>query len=163
MVTPVQDPLIQQACGYSGMSPVVVVVTGARQLLDAMAMDCAHMEVKAHLDLTALDLPEQVFNAEFAYLGIVPPSVKSITLRLLFSMLHCLCCQHFRFCVRESCTLLSFVQLLHVDLSQDKYILLLCNYGCTHIGRGAGRLLRSGTCLGYSSRLCEHTIQTSNK
>lgn len=58
---------------------VVTVVNTARQLLDVVAAGCGHVEVQSHLDLTAMNLPEQFYSEAFSMLGAVPPSVKSIT------------------------------------------------------------------------------------
>lgn len=66
-----------QACGSE--EDVVTVVKTARQLLDAVAAGCAHIEVQEHLNLAAMNLPEQFYTQAGFLLGSVPSSVKSIT------------------------------------------------------------------------------------
>lgn len=58
---------------------VVTVVKTSRQLLDAVAAGCLHIEVQEHLNLAAMNLPEQFYAAATTFLGTAPPSLKSIT------------------------------------------------------------------------------------
>ena len=58
----------------------VAVVETAKALQEAVAAGKAHIEIRAHLDLTVLDLTSDFFNL----LGDVPETVRSIRVRCWF-------------------------------------------------------------------------------
>lgn len=60
----------------------VTIVTSPLTLQEAIAAGAEHIEIRAHLDLTVLEKPEQVAPASVTYiLGTVTSSVKSIRVR----------------------------------------------------------------------------------
>lgn len=63
---------------------LVTAVSTPEELLDAVQDGAEHIEVRAHLDLSALEPPQQSSvqsdsrDAPDILLGVLPPSVKSI-------------------------------------------------------------------------------------
>ena len=75
----------------------VAVVETAEALQEAVAAGKAHIEIRAHLDLTVLDLPDGYY-----ILGEIPRTVKSIRVRCCFFLAPATACiRHAR--VRTSC------------------------------------------------------------
>ena len=60
------------------LQQAVEVVETAKALQEALAAGKAHVEIRAHLDLTVLDL------MDYGILGAVPETVKSIRVRCWF-------------------------------------------------------------------------------
>lgn len=59
----------------------MTVLKNARQLLDATAAGCVHIEVQEHLNLAAMNLPEQFYAQANTLLAASPSSAKGVTVR----------------------------------------------------------------------------------